>query len=299
MKIIKNQKKAMLFAFAAVLMWSTVATAFKITLSYFSPIQMLWIASSITLLLLTIICFFQGKLSQLKVTFLKRPLFYVAMGLINPFIYYLTLFYAYDLLPAQQAQSLNYTWAIMLSILAVPVLGQKLTRFDISAIILGYLGVLIVATKGDLFTLHFSSGFGVFLALLSTLLWASYWIFNSKNNADPILSLLICFLISVPIIMLFVPILSEYPLITINNWQGWLGAIYIGLFEMGFAFVAWLMAMRYAQNTAKISNLIFISPFISLILLNQLVGEEIYPATIVGLLLIIIGLIVQQIRSTR
>ena len=32
-------------------------------------------------------------------------------GLLNPCLYYLVLFKAYELLPAQQAQALNYSWA--------------------------------------------------------------------------------------------------------------------------------------------------------------------------------------------
>jgi len=290
--MIKNQKKATLFALTAVLMWSTVASAFKITLSYFSPLQMLLVSSFTTIMVLTFICFFQTKLHLFKTVFLKRPLFYLLMGIINPFLYYLILFQAYNLLPAQQAQSLNYTWAIALSVLAVPFLGQKLTKNDIAAIFLGYMGVLIIATKGDLLALNFDSSLGVFLALLSTLLWALYWILNSKNTV----SLLLCFLLGFPTILIATPIFSDF---TMHSWQGWLGAIYIGFFEMGFAFVAWLSALRYAENTAKISNLIFVSPFISLLLLNWIIKEPIYPATIIGLVMIISGLIIQQMKRKK
>ena len=41
------------------------------------------------------------------------------LGLVNPFLYYLVLFKAYDLLPAQEAQAINYTWALMLAFLSV------------------------------------------------------------------------------------------------------------------------------------------------------------------------------------
>ena len=294
--MIKNQKKATLFALTAVLMWSTVASAFKMTLSYFSPLQMLLVSSFTTIIVLIIICFFQKKLHLVKTVFFKRPLFYLLMGVINPFLYYLILFQAYNLLPAQQAQSLNYTWAIALSVLAVPFLGQKLNKNDIAAISLGYFGVLVIATKGDLLSLNFDSTLGVFLALFSTLLWAMYWILNSKNKADPIVSLLLCFLLGFPATLIATPIFSDFLMI---SWQGWVGAIYIGFFEMGFAFIAWLSALRYAENTAKISNLIFVSPFISLLLLNWIIKEPIYPATIIGLIMIISGLVIQQMHRKK
>lgn len=294
--MIKDQRKATLFALIAVAMWSTVASAFKVTLSYFSPIQMLLVATCTTIITLSCICYIQGTLHLLQEYLSKRPLYYLLLGLINPCFYYLILFQAYELLPAQQAQSLNYTWAITLSILAVPFLGQKLTLKDGIAIVLAYSGALVIATKGDLLALDFTSPLGVSLALLSTILWAMYWILNAKNSGDAVVSLLLGFILGLPVIIIATPILSDFNLIA---WQGWAGAIYIGLFEMGFAFVAWLTALRYAENTAKISNLIFISPFVSLLLLNFIIDEPIFPATIIGLVFIITGLLIQQLKNRK
>jgi drug/metabolite transporter (DMT)-like permease len=60
--------------------------------------------------------------------------------------------------------------------------------------------------------------------------------------------------------------------------------------------VLWLSALKNTNNTARISNLIFASPFISLILLSTIIGEEIHPTTLFGLVLIIAGLVVQQVK---
>ena len=82
------------------------------------------------------------------------------LGVLNPLLYYLVLFEAYDLLPAQEAQALNYTWAITLSLLSVPFLGQKLSLQELGAIMLAYLGVLFIATHGNLLALEFSNTTG-------------------------------------------------------------------------------------------------------------------------------------------
>ena len=68
---------------------------------------------------------------------------------------------------------------------------------------------------------------------------------------------------------------------------------------MGITFVLWLGALKSTNNTARISNLIFASPFISLILLATIIGEEIHPSTLIGLVMIIIGLVVQQLKFSR
>ncbi|MGB6188206.1 MAG: DMT family transporter [Aeromonas molluscorum] len=291
--MLKNQKRAYQYGLCAVALWSTVATAFKLSLRYFEPVQLLLVAALTSTLALGALVIKQGKLPLLRQYLKERPRYYLALGTLNPFLYYLLLFKAYDLLPAQQAQTINYTWAISLSLLAVPFLGQKLRRRDGVAILLGYFGALVIATKGDVLGLQFDSPLGVGLALLSTLIWASYWILNTRNQGDPIVSLLLGFLLSLPLILVATWWLADFQM---TAWQGWAGAIYVGLFEMGFGFVLWLMAMRSATDTAPLSNLIFISPFASLILLNLLLGEEIHPATPIGLALIVIALLVQQLK---
>lgn len=291
-----NERKALLYGLSAVLLWSTVATAFKITLNYFSPVQMLVVASVVSAIALTGISFYQGTLSQLKRTLLLRPWYYLALGLINPLAYYLVLFKAYELLPASQAQPLNYSWAITLTLMAALFLGQKIRRQDWIACLFGYLGVIVIATKGDIAALQFDSPTGVALALLSTLLWALYWIINTKNSADPVLGVLLGFLLSLPFSLGLSFAIDTWHSVP---WQGWLAVSYVGLFEMGITFVLWLTALKLTTNTAKISNLIFISPFISLLLLATIIGETIAPSTIIGLGLIIVGLMIQQLKSSK
>ncbi|PAR35073.1 DMT family transporter [Vibrio metoecus] len=287
-----NEKRALGLGLASVLLWSTVATAFKLTLAELNPLQMVTVASIVSALALLVICAAMGKLKLIVPTLLANPFYYLLLGLINPLAYYLILFKAYSLLPASQAQAINYSWAITLTLMAALFLGQRIRKQDWIACIMSYLGVVVIATKGDLLGLQFESPLGVGLALLSTLLWAGYWILNTKNKADPIVGVLLGFLLAIP----FALALCWYENL---NWQGittqgWLAVTYVGLFEMGITFVLWLSALKNTQNTARISNLIFASPFISLFLLATIIGEAIHPTTLFGLVLIIAGLIVQQ-----
>lgn len=253
---------------------------------------MVTVASIVSALALLVICVAMGKLKLIVPTLLANPFYYLLLGLINPLAYYLILFKAYSLLPASQAQAINYSWAITLTLMAALFLGQRIRKQDWIACVMSYLGVVVIATKGDLLGLQFESPLGVGLALLSTLLWTGYWILNTKNKADPIVGVLLGFLLAIP----FALALCWHENL---NWQGittqgWLAVTYVGLFEMGITFVLWLSALKNTQNTARISNLIFASPFISLFLLATIIGEAIHPTTLIGLVLIIAGLIVQQ-----
>ena len=253
-------------------------------------------ASIFSTLILFIVIVYQKKINDVKVYILNNYKKVFLLGLVNPFLYYLVLFKAYDLLPAQEAQAINYTWALMLAFLSVIFLKQKLTIKDIFAGIICYFGVLIISTKGEPFSLNFSNIDGVLLALLSTVLWSMYWIINTKQKADPIVGLFSNFLVSLPIIIIY--FLITQPLV-MPDIKGILAASYVGFFEMGITFLFWLKAMQSASSTAKIANLIFISPFISLIFIYFIVGEQIYISTLIGLTVIILGLILQQSKSSK
>eukprot|EP00831_Metopus_contortus_P078701 TRINITY_DN7668_c0_g1_i1.p2 TRINITY_DN7668_c0_g1~~TRINITY_DN7668_c0_g1_i1.p2 ORF type:complete len:273 (-),score=52.07 TRINITY_DN7668_c0_g1_i1:259-1077(-) len=218
------------------------------------------------------------------------------LGILNPFLYYMILFKAYDLLPAQEAQPINYTWAVTLSLLSVPLLGQKMSMKDLGAILLSYFGVVVISTHGDLLALNFSSLPGVALALGSTVIWTLYWIFNTRSKTQPMAGLLLSFLFGFPLILTTTLIFSELPSL---QPESLLAAAYVGLFEMGITFALWLTSMKYAAmhdggGTARVANLIFLSPFLSLVFIHFLIGEAIHPATVAGLGFIIVGNILMQ-----
>ena len=286
-----HQSRAYLYGISAVLLWSTVATAFKLSLRHLEPIQLLFYASIASLLVMLGVLIRQGHLQLLQRTS-RRDLWRCAvLGLLNPCIYYWVLFKAYDLLPAQEAQPLNYTWAITLSILAVPLLKQHLRRLDLLAISISYFGILVIATHGAPFTLRFSNGYGVLLALGSTLIWSLFWIFNTRSRIDPVVGLFLNFLFAIPVIGLITWLTTGFGF---DSLTGLYGAIYVGLFEMGITFVLWLKALRLTGSTTKVANLIFFSPIISLFLIHFIVCEDIHWSSGAGLLLIIAGNALQQ-----
>ena len=275
----------------AVALWSTVATAFKIALRYLDPFQLLLYASLFSALLLLAIVVQRGHCGLLWKYLREKPGFYLMAAALNPCIYYLVLFSAYALLPAQQAQAINFSWAITLGLMAVFVLGQRLRRKDVVATVLGYGGVLIIATGGDLTSLRVESPRGVLLALSSTVVWAWYWLCNARNPNDPVVSLCLNFLLAVPACLLLCVIFSSpAPIVR----QGLAAAAYVGLFEMGITFVLWSLALRKTSHISRIANLIFLAPLFSLVLIHNILGETVQYATLVGLSLIIPGCVLQQ-----
>ncbi|WP_442489060.1 DMT family transporter [Halomonas litopenaei] len=283
-----TDRQAMAFGLGAVALWSTVATAFKLALAHMSPLELMWLAALVSWALMSVLMLRSGQLRQALRRGWRTA---VWAGLMNPVAYYLVLFAAYDRLPGQEAMALNYTWALAMALLAVPILKQRLTPMDVVAGLVAYAGVWVIATRGQVFDVAFADPLGVALALVSTLIWALYWLFNARDRRPPLVAQWQNFSVGVPVLTLLMVLGPGF------QWHGGaaLGAgIYVGLFEMGVAFVLWQAAMQRVSRTAKVSNLIFLSPPVSLMLLYLVVGEPILPSTLIGLVLILLGLGLQQ-----
>lgn len=287
-----QDRQAILFGLGAVALWSTVATAFKVALAWMSPLELMWLAALVSWALMGALVIRQGNIATALRTGWKTAAW---AGLMNPVAYYLVLFAAYDRLPGQEAMALNYTWALAMAFLAVPLLGQRLTRIDIFAGLVAYAGVWVIATRGSVFNVSFADPLGVVMALASTLLWALYWLLNARDPRPPLVGQWQNFSVGLPVLTLLLLLGPGF------QWHGWpaFGAgVYVGLFEMGVAFILWQLAVHRVSRTAKISNLIFLSPPVSLLLLFLVVGEPILLSTLIGLVLILLGLGLQQTQKT-
>ncbi len=274
-----------------VLFWATVATAFKIALRYTSPLQLLFFGSFVAAMILFLALYVQKKLYLIRAYTKKEVAFAALMGFINPFIFYFILFIAYDLLPAQVAMVLNYTWPITLTLLSIPFLKQNIRFMNVLAIIVSFTGVVIISTGGRFTSFGNLNPTGVGLALLSTVIWAGFWILNIKDKHDELVKLFYSFSFGFVYTAITLPFFSGY---TIPPWKGILSLVYVGTFEMGLTYVIWLKALNLSRTTAQVSNLIFLIPFLSLVIIRIVLKEEIFISSLFGLIFIVTGIVLQQ-----
>ena len=290
-----NQPRAIGLALITLLMWSTVATAFKLTLAHASVLQTLAVASVVSSLVLVILVVLSGKGVALADVFWDNRRFTLLAGLLNPVIYYLILFEAYDRLPAQLAQPINLTWTIVLSLMAGFFLKQRIRGFDYAAALISYTGVLVIVSQGDVTQLLQADWIGVGLAIVSTLVWAGYWTLNIRDQREPLVGMCLNFVIAAPVVLVIWWVFDG----ALPPVAGIFGGVYIGLFEMSLAFVCWSLALKATDNAATISNLIFLSPFLSLQFIHFVLGEIIHWTTYAGLITIIAGIVFQQVLHRR
>ena len=214
------------------------------------------------------------------------------LGFLNPFLYYLVVLNAYNILTAQEAMTINWLWPMTLVMLSILLLKQKIKTKGIIAITISFFGVYIIATRGNLLGFKFTNPVGVLLALGSTIIWSLFWIYNTKDKHDEAVRLFLNFTFGT--IFIFISILF-FDKMKIPDIKGMLGAAYIGLFEMGITFLLWLKALKLSKTTAHVANLVYLAPFLSLVIISIAVGETIALSTIIGLIFIVGGIILQKL----
>lgn len=292
-----RDKKAVLYALTAVLLWSTVATAFKKALEQISAFDLLLFACIWSVLVLAAVNFSRElNFRNLKIT-KEEGLVYFAAALLNPLAYYLVLFSSYDLLPAQIAQPLNYTWPLMLVILSIPVLKKKPSLIDGAALLICFSGIVVISLGGSSRELGQLSSKGIFLALFSSVLWALYWLLGNRQPGSQEKRLFWNFLLAIPVLLLLKPFISPgFPPL---NAGILISTAWVGFFEMGITFVFWGMALKTAGHPARISHLVYLSPFLSLFWISMILREKIQISTVGGLAIIVAGIVLREFLSGR
>ncbi len=287
----REKNKALLYTAIAVLSWSTVATAFKITLRHFTYYEMLLVSSMAASLVFAGSLMVQKKWKELKKLTGRQWRQLALIGALNPVAYYLVLFKSYDLLPAQVAQPINYSWPIVLLILLAIFANQPIPKMKYIGMFLSLGGVALISLGTSGISGQHLSVPGLLLAFFSAFLWGGYWILNNRHRQiDSTVVLFVTFLFGTAYLLAAVPFVGA----NLASLPGVLSATYVGAFEMGIPFLCFGMAIRKTTNPALVNQLCYLSPFLSLFLISTVLGEKIYFTTYCGLFLIVLGIAFNQ-----
>jgi len=283
--------KGYLYVSLASILWASTAAVSKLLLAYLDNLQVLFFSTLFASISLLIISVAQGKFAVVKTYTLKDYAIFALMGFIGVFLYRFFLQAALLLMPAQEAFIVNYTWPIMVVIFAWIILKEKMTSKKVVGLLLSFTGVVIVTTKGDFSVLNFSIG-GVFFALAGAVVYGFYSVLGKRQTYEKFTSTTFFYIFSFLFSTIALLIFSSVPLLSLNQLGG---LLWLGVFPSGLAFVFWLLALKHG-DVAKISNLIFMTPFLSLIYIYFLLGEKVLLSSVVGLVVIVAGILIQSIN---
>jgi len=279
-------KKAYLYISLTLLLWSSTAAVAKLLLKSLNVFQLLLYVSLIASISLFVIIIFQNKIDVIRKYKFKDYCFFAFMGFIGIYLYHMFLFLGFASASVQEIFIVNYTWPIWVVIFGILILKEKISILTVLAISICFFGVYIVVSKGDLTSISFENIQGDFFALVGAISYGLFSVIGKKDQRDIVTSMMFYYFFSFIFAFITTLIFSTFPAITMDEL---IGLIWLGVFAMGIAFVFWFLALKHG-NTAEMSNIIYLTPFISLIYIYFLIGEQILISSIFGLLLIIFGI---------
>jgi len=290
-----KMSKSYIFAFISIFVWASTATVTKLLLEDLNSIQILCVSMFFASLTLLIANVFLKKLSIIKQYKIKDYITFFLTGVIGVFCYYLFLYLALFYLPAQEGFIINYLWPVMIIIFARILLKEKLTPKKLLAIILSFIGVAIVVTKGNFAEFDLSNPLGVILAVLAAVSYGLFSVIVKKYTYDKTISMMFYCISALVVSSLVMIVTSGVP--TLNAIQI-LGLGWMGIFTTAIGFTAWAFALKYG-HTHKIANLAFVTPFLSLVYIYLFLGEQINIYSVIGLIVIVLGILIQNIEERK
>lgn len=279
----------------SVLLWASTAAVAKLLLQDISNIQLTFYSFIFSILGLLTIVVAQGKLKLLKEYKAKDYVRMAFMGTLGCYFYYIFLFGALMYAPAQEAFIVNYLWPMMVVIFAILVLKEKLTLKKMLGLVLSFIGVYVVATKGELLSFTFANAKGDILATLGAVSYGLFSVLGKKHKYETFTSMLLYYCFGFVLVLITVFAFSSIPKVSLVQLAG---LAWLGIMTNALAFVFWFKALEHG-DTAKMANIVFLTPFLSLVYIYFLVDEPILMSSIIGLAFIVLGIAIQESRRQK
>ncbi|MEO0224030.1 MAG: DMT family transporter [candidate division WOR-3 bacterium] len=283
-------RKSLTYAIISILFWSTSASAFKITLKFIDFFSLLFYSSFFSVLILFLLNLKLGNLKKILNFSSNRNSIY--LGFLVPFLYYMLLFLGYSIMKGQEMLILNNTWQIFFFIFSVIFFFKTIKLFQVLGILISFIGILILATKGNVINFKFSNPFGFLLGISCAIIWAIYWILNANDERKIEIKLFYNFLFGFFYISFFMIFFGSLKF----NIYGIIGSFYISIFEMSITFLIYAKAIEEKIYIPIVANLMYLTPIISIFLLSIIVGEKIEIWAIISIIIIIFGIILTKLQ---
>lgn len=287
-------KKEYLYAGTSILCWSSVATVTKLLMQDLSPLQVLWLSSLFAGLFLLAVNLFTGNLATLRQYKLRDYVTILLCNLPGTFLYYVFYYAGAARMDASHAFIINYLWPIMCVVFACVILKEKLTIQKLLAVIMSFGGVCVVSlSKGTAFTADMLTG--TVLCALGAVCYGVFTALNRKIHYDKGLCMMLGYSVTFTLTTLINGIQGD---LFLPSGLQTLGMAWNGMFTMAVAGTLWILALAKG-GTGRISNLAYITPFLSLVWTWWFLDEPFNPYNFLGLSMIVAGILLQYIRLPR
>jgi drug/metabolite transporter (DMT)-like permease len=289
---------ARLAAFGAVAMWGVSFVATKAALREVSPVTLIFTRFALGVAVLFLIL-------KLKREPLIPPrdtwLMLAVMGFVGIFVHQMVQVHGLTLTTAVRTGWLIGLTPIWSAVLAAVFLGESFGPRKVFGLFLGLVGALLVITRGELSSrvLALPATRGDLLILASTVNWAIYTILGR----DTLKHLGSARAIAAAMFLGWAMLIPFF--VSSGGWQEYRGLsstsviaiVFLGVGCSGLGYLFWYAALERLE-TSQVAAFLYLEPLVTLMAAVALLGESVAVSTIVGGVLVLVGVLIVQTART-
>lgn len=284
-------KSAYLYLSMVILLWSISPAVATVALEELSNFQLLFYVNLIAVIMLFTLNAILGKLPLFQKYTKENFLRMFGMGFLGLFLYYIFLYGSFELAPTGEANIINYLWPVFVVIFSILILKEKFNCTTILAILLSFLGAMLVFSKGEMSAPDGANAVGYLLAFAAAIVYGLFSVLGKKLYFDKFTSMLAYYVSSFILIVPTMLLISGFAIP--QSPSTLLALLFLGGLSSSVGFVFWFKALALG-DTHKIANLAYITPFLALVFVYFINGEATPLISILGLILILAGILLQS-----
>lgn len=283
-------------AVMTIFLWATLPPMSKLLLMDFPSMTLLYYSSVIASAALLVFLLLTGRTQRLRAYSPRDFLCLTGLGFLGEFLYSALYYQGLTLISATDACILNYLWPLAAVIFSCVLLKERLTAGKAVAVLLSFLGVILVTSKGaGLFAFAGESLMGCVLCMLAALCYGLFNVLNKIFGRDQWINMTYYFILTAVLAGAFCH--AEGQLVEPSLAQ-WLGIFWLGLGIDAVGIVIWAIALQTSE-VSYLVNFAYATPVLAMLLSIAFLQESINLYSCAGLVLILGSFLLQKRIGTK
>lgn len=277
--------KSIVYVLVCVFLWALIPVVSKLGQNGLDNHQFLFWSSLSSLLFFLGIGIYKKNIAHLYKISKNKWLKAISLGFLGTYLYYVLLYFGYANAPGMEVLIVQYSWPILVALLSLIILREKLTTPKVISILLGFLGVFMVLTKGNFSQLKFENLTIDLIVFFGAFVFALFSVLSKKIEMNDISLLTIYFLTASVASFISMNIFSEFKTPGLNTITP---IVINGFFVNGLSYIFWIKALKIGE-ASFIAPFVFLTPVLSSIFLIVIFNEPFYTAYLIGMSFVILG----------
>jgi len=276
-------RKAFFFAALCIASWSLIPVVAKVTTQDITPLQFLLLSNVLSAFVCGAVALKRapsvaGLLAEARGNLLRTAL----PGFLGCYFFYLCLYHGYAVGDGMAVLVVQYLWPVLIVLLAPLVTRERIGAVGVMAVLLGFAGSAVVATKGNFTALPAQDLPTLGIVLIGAASFALYSLL-SRNVPGEGMLLTFGFFAWGAVFSLITVWLGD-GLAWPSSGKAWAGLLLNGCITNGLSYFWWLRALQLAPPS-RIAPLVFLAPVLATIWLVVFFQAPFHPIYLLGLAL--------------